>query len=74
MSTPIPILWINVEDAIRISGIGRTLLYEMMNDGRLRTAKVGRKRLVSLRSIEELDSARVAPSSSSQRPCTPAAA
>jgi hypothetical protein len=72
MSTPIPILWINVEDAIRISGIGRTLLY--MNDGRLRTAKVGRKRLVSLRSIEELDSARVAPSSSSQRPCTPAAA
>jgi excisionase family DNA binding protein len=49
-------IWITVEDATRVSGIGRTLLYKMLNDGRLKGVHAGRKRLVSVKSIEELGS------------------
>jgi hypothetical protein len=52
----LPVIWCSVDEAIRISGISRSLLYDMMNDGRLKSAKVGKKRLVSVKSIEELSS------------------
>jgi excisionase family DNA binding protein len=41
-------------EAIRISGIGRTRLYELMANGTLASVKVGGKRLVSYASIETL--------------------
>jgi excisionase family DNA binding protein len=41
----IPVIWVSVDEACRISGIGRSLIYEMIKDGRLKSAKVGTKRL-----------------------------
>jgi excisionase family DNA binding protein len=57
-------IWCSVDEAIRISGISRSLLYDMMNDGRLKSAKVGKKRLVSVESIQALGDA---PAPSRQR-------
>jgi excisionase family DNA binding protein len=41
-------------EAIRISGIGRTRLYELIANGTLTSIKLGGKRLVSYASIEAL--------------------
>lgn len=45
---------VTVENALRLSGLGRTKLYEMMNQGRLKTVKIGRRRLVVFASLEAL--------------------
>ena len=47
-------LWVTPKEAIRISGIKRTRLYELMNDGTIKSIKLGGKRLVSYASIETL--------------------
>jgi excisionase family DNA binding protein len=52
-SLPKPV-WVTPNEAIRISGIGRTLLYELIKKGTLRSIRVGGKRLVSYASIETL--------------------
>ncbi|MFY9349092.1 MAG: helix-turn-helix domain-containing protein [Sphingobium sp.] len=41
-------------DAVKVSGLGKTTLYEAMADGRLETRKVGRKRLILTRSLRRL--------------------
>jgi excisionase family DNA binding protein len=53
----LPVIWCSVDEAIRISGISRSLLYELMNDGRLKSTKAGKKRLVSVESIKSLGDA-----------------
>jgi len=45
---------VTVENALRLSGLGRTKLYELMNQGRLKTVKIGRRRLVVFASLEAL--------------------
>jgi predicted DNA-binding transcriptional regulator AlpA len=47
-------IWVTPREAIRISGIKRTRLYELMNDGTIKSIKLGGKRLVSYASIETL--------------------
>ena len=55
-------IWVSPKEARRLTGIGITRLYELLNDGTLKSAKVGRKRLVSFASLESLgDSQRVDP-------------
>jgi excisionase family DNA binding protein len=49
-------IWVTPNEAIRISGIGRTRLYELMADGTLKSIKLGGKRLISYASIESLGS------------------
>lgn len=44
----------SVADACRVSSIGRTKLYELINTGRLATTKIGRRRFVSAESLREL--------------------
>lgn len=54
------ILAYRVKDASRVSGIGVTSLYNMMNDGRLEKRKVGGMTLIpaaSLRALLEGESA-----------------
>lgn len=36
----------SVDEAARITGIGRTTLYALMNSGELPSAKVGRRRII----------------------------
>jgi excisionase family DNA binding protein len=47
-------IWVDVDDAIRLTGCGRTTVYKLINEGRLKSTTAGRKRLVSVKSIEEL--------------------
>jgi excisionase family DNA binding protein len=45
---------VTVGTALRISGLGRTKLYELINEGRIRTTTIGRRRLVVYASLEAL--------------------
>ena len=47
-------IWITIKECIRISGIRRTRLYELIKNGTIKTIKIGGKRLVSFASIEAL--------------------
>jgi excisionase family DNA binding protein len=48
-----PIL-VSPKVASRLTGIGLTRLYELLNDNTLKSIKLGRKRLVSFASLEAL--------------------
>jgi excisionase family DNA binding protein len=37
---------VDVPEACRFTGLGRTFLYQLMDSGKLRYAKVGRRRLI----------------------------
>ena len=43
--TPKPIST-TVDEACRITGLGRTKIYELIGEGKLRTKTIGRRRLV----------------------------
>jgi excisionase family DNA binding protein len=43
-----------VDDTCRITGLGRTKIYELIAEGKLKTVAIGRRRLVLYSSIEEL--------------------
>jgi len=43
-----------IKQAIYELGISRTALYELIKDGKLKTVKIGRRRLVPLEAIELL--------------------
>jgi predicted DNA-binding transcriptional regulator AlpA len=47
-------VWVTINETIRISGLGRTRLYELLNNGTLKSIKLGGKRLVAYASIEAL--------------------
>lgn len=45
---------LRVDDACRLTGLGRTTIYELMKSGRLRSVKVGRARLIDRASLRTL--------------------
>lgn len=45
---------VTVNDACRITGLGRTKVYELIADGPLKSVAIGRRRLVLYASIEAL--------------------
>ena len=47
-------IWVRPKQAARIGGFGLTRCYELINDGKLKTAKIGGMRLVSIASIRAL--------------------
>ncbi|MEV6375462.1 helix-turn-helix domain-containing protein [Micromonospora musae] len=55
MSTPAPITprVLRVEEAARALGIGRSLAYDLIRSGRLRSFKVGSRRLIPASAIDE---------------------
>lgn len=50
-STPNPIS-VGVEEAARLIGVARTMLYEMIANGDIETFKLGRRRLVRVKTLE----------------------
>jgi excisionase family DNA binding protein len=44
---------LRVEEAARLLGIGRSLAYELIRTGRLRSIKIGSRRLIPLAAIDE---------------------
>jgi excisionase family DNA binding protein len=51
---PQPSITVTVPEALRLSGLGRTKLYELIADGTLASTTVGRRRLVSYASLKAL--------------------
>lgn len=45
---------ISVDEAMSATGIGKTMLYELLNDGSLRSIKLGKRRLIIVESLHEL--------------------
>ena len=45
---------ITVADAVRISGISRSRLYQLISNGKLLTTQIGNRRLVFMHSLREL--------------------
>jgi excisionase family DNA binding protein len=50
-----------ISDFCRLSGIGRTSVYEMISDGRLQSVTIGRRRLVIIESYRALLARNLAP-------------
>lgn len=48
---------VKIDDAMKISGLGRTKMYELIGNGTIKTITVGRRRLVIYASLEELANA-----------------
>lgn len=48
---------VTVDTALRISGLGRTKLYQLIGSGEIKTVTVGRRRLVVYASLEDLANA-----------------
>lgn len=44
----------SINDACRVTSIGRTRLYELIAEGKLSTVSVGRRRLVKAESVRKL--------------------
>ncbi len=44
----------SVSEACKVSSIGRTYLYELMKSGRLESRKVGKRTLITARSLRAL--------------------
>lgn len=47
-------LAISVADAVQALGLGRTSIYKLINEGRLETITIGRRRLIKTASIQQL--------------------
>jgi excisionase family DNA binding protein len=47
-------LAVSINDAAKALGLGRTSIYQMINDGRLDAFKLGRRTLVRVESIRRL--------------------
>jgi excisionase family DNA binding protein len=45
---------LRVEDAARLLNVGRSTAYDLIRSGRLRSVKIGRRRLVPRDALEEL--------------------
>jgi hypothetical protein len=45
---------VSVADAMRLSGLGLTKTYELINGGRLKTVKIDNKRLIIYASLKAL--------------------
>ena len=48
-----------IPDAVKASGLGRSKLYELIGEGKLKTAKIGQRRLVLADSLRELVDAHI---------------
>jgi excisionase family DNA binding protein len=69
MRTEFEPLAYRINDACRVSGLGRTTIYEKLASGELLTKKVGGRRLVDAASLRALVSGQ---SGSKSAPATPA--
>lgn len=49
---PAPPRLLSVAEVGALTGLGRSIIYELLADGRLGSVKVGRRRLVSLTAVQ----------------------
>jgi excisionase family DNA binding protein len=53
-------LTVSVSEACRLLGIGRTSVYQLIAEGRIKTTRIGNRRLVRVDSLRELVTAEAA--------------
>ena len=53
-TTPTPPLAVTVQTARRLSGLGRTKIFELIGTGELESIAIGRRRLIRYSSLEAL--------------------
>ncbi len=63
-TTEIKPLAVSPTEAARIAGIGRTMLYEEITADRIRSLKVGKRRLITIEAIKDWLKAREAENAS----------
>ena len=51
--TPVPAMLYGVDEAANALRLSRSVLYEVIRSGRLRTVKAGRRRLVPVAALDE---------------------
>jgi excisionase family DNA binding protein len=51
---------LSIDDAIAATGIGRTMLYELLDGGSIRSITVGKKRLIIVQSLYDFVAAKEA--------------
>lgn len=52
-SNPAPLAY-SIADACRVSSIGKTRLYQLINEGKLKTTKLGKRTLIPAESLRRL--------------------
>jgi hypothetical protein len=53
-NTPLVPLAYSIKDAIQVSSIGKTRLYALIGEGRLKVTRVGKRTLVNAESLRQL--------------------
>ena len=48
------ILSVSILDAAKMTGLSRSSIYELLNDGRLRSVLIGKRRLIPTSALREL--------------------
>jgi predicted DNA-binding transcriptional regulator AlpA len=48
---------ITIDNGLKLSGLGRTKFYQLINEGTIKTITIGRRRLVVYSSLEALTNA-----------------
>lgn len=51
---PLSPISVGISDAAKMTGLSRSRIYELMNEGKLRSVHVGRRRLIPVSSLREL--------------------
>lgn len=51
---PVEPMTVRISAAVKLTGIGRSTLYELINAGQIETVKVGRSTLILYRSLKKL--------------------
>lgn len=46
-------LTVSVDEAMTALGVGKTMMYELLNDGSVRSFKKGKKRFISVQSLHD---------------------
>jgi excisionase family DNA binding protein len=54
LTIPAPPLTLTVQDALRVTGIGRTTLYKLIDTGQVRRVKVGKRTLIPFDDLQKL--------------------
>lgn len=50
-------VFVSVNEACRLVGLGRTTMYRLIDEGQVETVKIGSRRLVRVASLRALDGA-----------------
>jgi excisionase family DNA binding protein len=53
-AAPLKPLTVTVPVALYITGLGRTKLYQLLDDGTIKSVFIGRRRLINFASLEQL--------------------